>query len=122
MGLGRGYTSAVVTAAAVKAIDGAFAHVRVFRTFNGRGMFMLGSDAPLEDLTAARLASRLPPAAAADLVEWGPQKTAAETFEMILGSEAAVSELTGPAPETRPLTDDRPVNEYFLLRWLGVIR
>ena len=41
----------------------------------------------------------------------------AEIFERMLRSEFEPSELVNMAPGTPALADDRPVNEYFFLRW-----
>jgi hypothetical protein len=64
------------------------------------------------------MAAVMPPAAREDLVEWGPYPTPAEQFDAVLRNEdtpdwAVLRRLASP------LTDDRPVNEYFLVRrWL----
>jgi hypothetical protein len=62
------------------------------------------------------LAQRLPERAAADLVEWGPEDTPAGQFAILLNSELRVDRLIALAPHTPALSDDRPINEYYLLR------
>jgi hypothetical protein len=50
-------------------------------------------------------------------LEWGPQATATDQFAVVLAREIAPASLTTPA--TPPLTDDRPLNEYYFLRRRG---
>lgn len=100
--------------AVVAAVAGNFRHVRLFGSIEGWGLHILASQEPIEPLTAEELAARLPPAAVADLLEWGPAATAAEQFRPVLAREIALESLAGA--EAVPLRDDRPVNEYFFLR------
>jgi hypothetical protein len=51
-----------------------------------------------------------------DLLEWGPAADAQSQFEKVLSKELPVQELVEGAPSAPLLTDDRPVNEYYLLR------
>src|SRR5207245_2042884 len=61
------------------------------------------------------------PAAAADgLVEWLPGVPGAAVFRTLLAGEVAPAELVARYPAVGPVTDDRPTNEYFLLRSLGL--
>jgi len=62
------------------------------------------------------LADRLPKPAAQDLVEWGPATGVASQFEIVLSRERDIRVLVQENPRAPILTDDRPVNEYFLLR------
>jgi len=100
--------------AVVAAVTESFRHVRLFGSIEGWGLHILASQEPIARLTADELAARLPPAAVADLLEWGPAATAAEQFRPVLASEVALESFAGP--EAMPLRDDRPVNEYFFLR------
>jgi hypothetical protein len=79
---------------------------------------MLASDRPFPERDAAALAERLPPAAARDLVEWGPPPDPESMFEAVLQTEIPANQIVS-SPGFPPLRDDRPVNEYFLLRQLG---
>lgn len=109
----------VTLASVAKALKESFPYVRVFRSIEGWGFHFLASDSPLADCSASILASHLPPAAAADLLEWGPALNAEEQFARVLRQELSLGDLIGRAPDTPALQDDRPINEYFLLRWLG---
>ncbi len=90
--------------------------MRAFRGFGGSGYHFLARREPIPPLRARDLALALPPAAAADLVEWGPACTAEGQFQAVLAAEVPLSSLAALAPEVPPLSDDRPINEYFFLR------
>jgi hypothetical protein len=49
-------------------------------------------------------------------VEWGPAATPAEQFAIVLKQELTLDALIQKAPSVEALRDDRPVNEYYLLR------
>jgi hypothetical protein len=72
---------------------------------------------PLPVPSGSVLATRLPPAAAADFVEWGPASTAEEQFNKILARERPVEGIIGKDPVVPVLEDDQPINEYYLLRY-----
>lgn len=97
-----------------KAVTNSFPHVRAFRSLEGWGWHLLAGRAPIPARSAAELTARLPRAAARDLLELGPRKTAAEQFQALLNAEVPVDALIAPGAEG--LRDDRPVNEYFFLR------
>jgi spermidine synthase len=62
---------AMVHAAVARALRESFPCVRVFHSVEGWGYHFLATDHALPKLTGAELAQRLPPKAAADLMEWG---------------------------------------------------
>ncbi|HET9301021.1 MAG TPA: hypothetical protein VFO11_13815, partial [Candidatus Polarisedimenticolaceae bacterium] len=94
----------------------AFPHVRVFGALEGEGFHFLASEAPIPVLPIPELAARLPAAAASDLVEWGPEPTPPAQFAHLLSQEVPVQRFLEAMPEVPILEDDRPYNEYFLLR------
>ncbi len=104
----------LVVAAILRALSETFPHVRVFTSAKGRGLHVLASVDGLPAVTAAELAGRLPSRAAADLVEWNPGSTAERQFARVLGREMRLATLL--RGDVAALTDDRPVNEYFVLR------
>jgi len=104
----------LVLAALLRAVTESFPHVRAFRSVEGWGIHILASRAPLAGVTAEQLAGRLPPAAVADLTEWNPTWTPAAPFAAVLARELPLAGLR--ASNVAPLRDDRPLNEYFLLR------
>jgi spermidine synthase len=111
---------AVVVASFTRALVESFRHVRAFGSVEDWGTHFLASDAPIPDRDPAVLASRMPEAARRDLTEWGPAATPESMFAIVLGRERAVADLLAEAADTPALTDDRPFNEYYLLRrWRG---
>jgi predicted membrane-bound spermidine synthase len=104
-------------ASIIGALQAEFPFVRGFQFAEGTGMHLLASDAPLEDVPARELAARMPEAAAKDLVEWGPESSPELQLGRVLSREISL-DLSEIAPGVPPMTDDRPVNEYFLLRRL----
>ncbi len=111
-----GNKDSVIVASVAKALKESFPYVRVFTSVEGWGYHFLASDSPLPPLSAATLASRLPPAATADLLEWGPASDSEEQFARVLSHEMSIESVIQRAPGVPALQDDRPVNEYFLLR------
>jgi hypothetical protein len=105
-----------VIASVAKALRESFPYVRVFRSIEGWGHHFLASKSPLPSPSAATLASHLPPAAVADLLEWGPAANAEQQFARVLNQELSLDGLIEEAPGVPALQDDRPVNEYFILR------
>ena len=58
----------------------------------------------------------MPAKAIADMMEWGPEPDAERQFAALLNGEIPIGKLTALAPRAPALRDDRPVNEYFILR------
>jgi hypothetical protein len=58
----------------------------------------------------------MPTSAAKDLIEWGPQATPEGQLVMVLNNEISLDNLFAEDPSAPALQDDRPVNEYYLLR------
>jgi hypothetical protein len=107
---------ATVTSAFAQSLRQSFADVRVFQSIEGWGYHFLASASPMKRLAAATLTARLPAAAARDLIEWGPSSSALSQFENLLERERPIDDLIQADPSAPLLTDDRPVNEYYLLR------
>jgi hypothetical protein len=108
-----------VMAAFARAFRDTFPHVRAFFSVEGWGLHMLGSAAPIVSASPGVLAARLPPEASRDIVEWGPAATAADQFALVLKREIPLDAVVARAPRVPALRDDRPINEYYLLRQLG---
>jgi spermidine synthase len=107
------------TAAVARALKESFPYVRAFGSVDGWGIHYLASRNPIPELPASELASRMPPDAESDLVEWGPFSTAEQQFAAVLGKELPIDGLIGLNPYVPAIQDDRPINEYYLLRAHG---
>jgi hypothetical protein len=77
---------------------------------------------PIPVRSAAELVARMPPAAVRDMMEWGPAATPVEEVQDVLSKEISPDSLIALAPNTPALTDDRPINEYFLLRGMAAAK
>jgi len=117
--LPMGSNDPAIVASVARSIQESFPYVRVFHSIEGWGYHFLASRSALPQFSAAELASHLPPAAAADLVEWGPADNAEQQFASVLTQELSLDSLIQKDPDAPALQDDRPVNEYFLLRRVG---
>jgi hypothetical protein len=71
---------------------------------------------PIPVTPASVLAGRLPQSATQDLLEWGPYSTGEQQFNAVLSRELPLEAMIASAPFVPALQDDRPLNEYFLLR------
>lgn len=106
-------------AAVVGALLDSFPYVRVFSAIDeSKGMHFLASSHPLLFKNAKELARQLPAKAAKDFIEWGPSTTVAGQFEMMLREEKSPQKIIEKSPNTPILQDDKPINEYYLLRRL----
>jgi spermidine synthase len=108
---------AATMSAISKALREAFPYLRAYESIEGWGVHFLASMQPIAAATPAELARRMPASAARDLVEWNSDETPEEMFDDVLADgETHLSGLIAQAPSAPPIQDDRPVNEYFLLR------
>jgi spermidine synthase len=109
----------MATAAIARALKESFPYVRAFPSIVDFGIHYLASRQPIPSRSAADLAKRMSPAAAADLVEWGPYATAEEQWNAVLNKEVPISHIIGMNVFAPAVQDDRPINEYNELRKLG---
>jgi spermidine synthase len=103
-------------AAVARAIKNSFPYVRVFRGIEGWGWHFLASERPIPVRTAAELTARMPSTAVNDMMEWGPAPSPERQVSLLLDHESSTDAIIALSPATATLTDDRPINEYFLLR------
>jgi spermidine synthase len=110
---GDGQTRASITLALLES----FPFVRMFDSVEEWGIYYLASRAPIPARDAASLAARLPESAALDL-EALRGVPAQEIFEELLAREIDPRRFVDSQGDIEhvPLTDDRPINEYYLLR------
>ena len=103
-------------ASVARALRDSFPYIRAFKSISGWGIHYLASRQPIPNRSAAELAKRMPPAAAADLVEWGPFPTPEQQFDAVLKNEMPIDFIVGLDKNAPAMQDDRPVNEYYLIR------
>jgi spermidine synthase len=105
-------------AAVARAIQESFPYVRVYweNPQQRWGIHFLAGTEPLHDWTVNELAQHMPEKASKDLIEWGPAPDTEHQFAALLANEVTIQTLLAEAPETPALRDDKPVNEYYLIR------
>jgi hypothetical protein len=105
-----------VQSSVARALQQSFTYVRVFRPVEENGWHFLASMQPVAERSAADLLTRMPAEAVTDMMEWGPATTPAEQFDRMLRTDLTTQTLISRSPDTPALEDDRPVNEYDMLR------
>jgi spermidine synthase len=104
------------TVAVMKALTQSFPYTRAFRSVGQFGIHFLAGMEPLPVVSSSVLASRLPPLAVADIVEWSPQTTPQQQLELVLSQELTTNKILAETPHAPAIQDDQPINEYYLLR------
>jgi spermidine synthase len=105
-----------VQASVARALKNSFSYVYVYPSVEKWGWHFFASDRPIPNRSAAELVARMPAKAVADMMEWGPADTPEEQFDLMLAARMTPEQMIALAPGTVALQDDRPINEYFLLR------
>jgi len=110
----------VVRSAVSRALSESFPYVRVFQYYPsyGLGYQFLASREPIPNLTGRELVHRMPQSAVRDLMEWSFAPTAEEEMNYVLRKEIPIAQMLTADPNAVAMQDDRPVNEYVLLRKL----
>ena len=109
-------------AAMARAFRDSFPYVRLFRWGANWQIHMLGSDQPIPRRTPEEMLQRMPPEAVADLTEWISEgvgdrnQIVADGFAFLLANEWTLDAMMADSPNTPALRDDRPINEYYVLR------
>jgi predicted membrane-bound spermidine synthase len=107
-------SQADVQLAMAKALRKQFPYVRMFVSYDRFGIHFLASRRPLTGLDAAKMEARMPAAAKADMMEWFHRGAPRNVFQATLDGEVDLDRFL--AGWDRSLTDDRPYNEYYLMR------
>jgi hypothetical protein len=107
-----------VRSAVARALKESFPYVRVLQYGPSWGFHFLASSRPIPNRTGAELVERMPAAAIEDMMEWKYEATPEQEFTYLLQRETSTDQLIAGDPLSPAMQDDRPVNEYFLLRGL----
>ncbi len=109
----------LIAQATVRSVTDSFPYVRCFISVQGSGMHILASMDPIAPLTPAQLIAKMPKSAKEDLLEWsGTQDLNVDVSNAIV-REFPPKDILNTNEEIR-ITDDQPMNEYFLLRRSGL--
>lgn len=109
--------------AIAKSLSNEFPCVRVFKSVEGWGYHFFASMQEFKLPTASEFLTRLPVLAESDFIEWNRSKKPGELYKKFADGEISLDQiLTTDVNFT--VTDDRPFNEYFLIRrmvdkWTG---
>jgi spermidine synthase len=103
--------------AVIRSIHESFPYVRGFPSVEGWGIHLLASMEPIEHLDSMQLADRMPAGAKKDLLEWNTSQDATAYLDQVITNEYSIQSVLNPDLNVQ-VTDDRPFNEYFLLRRL----
>jgi spermidine synthase len=101
--------------AITRSLTDAFPYVKAFGSAEGWGIHYLASMQPIQLPTAAQSLARFSPAVRADLLEWQPKADLRAFWKDVLAREIKPEVLMSSDPSLS-ITDDRPFNEYYLLR------
>lgn len=108
----------VVLSSVARALSESFPYVRAFQYFPNWGYQFLASKQPIPYRTGPELVKHMPPSAIRDLMEWPLDPTPQQEMSYVLRKEKPLAEFIAADPNAQAMRDDRPVNEYALLRKL----
>jgi spermidine synthase len=92
-----------------------FPHIRVFRSVENWGFHFIASMKPIDIPTTDVFINRMPQNARIDFMEWYPDQHIGTIVDKFLSNEQKIGGLLSKDEEIY-ISDDKPFNEYFLLR------
>jgi spermidine synthase len=101
--------------AVLRSVASSFPCVHSFLSIDGWGLHILASVDPIKFRTPAQLIAQMPEATKTDLLEWSRTKDLTQDVTRVLHQEILINNFIASDPDVQ-ITDDDPVNEYFLLR------
>jgi spermidine synthase len=105
-----------IESSVTKALSESFAFVRIYGSVEGFGWHFFASMKPIPERTAAEMVAQMPAGAVADMMEWGPAANPEQQFQRMLSRAVPIQEMIAKSPASPPISDDRPINEYFFVR------
>jgi predicted membrane-bound spermidine synthase len=112
---------AVAAQALMRSLQESFPYVRCFPSVERSGVHLLASMDPIEIPTPEQLAARMPAGAKNDLLEWDTSGDLSAYLGRVVSQEIPIENVLSPDPKIQ-IIDDNPLNEYFLLRQVGLFR
>ncbi len=107
--------------AVARSIGESFPYVVAFKSIGEWGYHFLASTSPIRDIAPAEFVARLPEPAKRDLMEWNLNTSIERMAENILSRRTDIGKLLPLGSKNMTVTDDRPYNEYFVLRRNGFL-
>ena len=102
--------------ALVRSLTDIFPYVKSYKSLEGWGFHLLASMSPFETPKAEEILSRLPELAKRDMMEWTPEMDIKNFLNLTLEREIPVDILLNQQDDSIYISDDRPFNEYYLVR------
>ncbi len=111
-----------ILSAVAQSLHQSFPYVRVYKGVGGKGFHFLASSQKLGRPTVEQCIRRMTPAAREDLLEWNPGWALSPLVKPFMEREVPLEDLLNSADPVA-ITDDRPINEYYLIRrWLDGVK
>lgn len=104
--------------AVLQSIKESFPYVDTFPSVEGWGLHLIASTEPIGPLDGEQLAAHMPEPAKKDFMEWYSSQDVAATLRLVVTNGLPIGSFVDLNPHMQ-ITDDRPFNEYFLLRRLS---
>ena len=107
----------LIDSAITRALVESFDYIVAFRSIEHAGTHYTASTSPIHVPGVEEFVSRLPAEAQRDLVEWnsGDRRDMRVFMSDVLGRQVSIDRLLNADPAVI-ITDDRPFNEYYLMR------
>jgi spermidine synthase len=105
----------------MRSVDASFPYTRCFPSIEGWGLHVLASLDPIPEQTPAQLVARMPANAQKDLMEWAASGSVADYMGSVVSREVPIQTVLDFNFDVQ-ITDDEPINEYYLLRQLRLIQ
>jgi hypothetical protein len=109
-----------VLSGATRSLGQSFRYVKIYELIGNWGYHILASNEPFQELSAEQVLAKMPQKARADFEELLTEKDKDATLLGILktpfSQEQNVPQVLAKTADNVTLDDDRPLNEYFILR------
>src|SRR5262249_2086141 len=102
--------------AIARSLTQAFPYVKIYTWSREWGVHFLASNQQIEEPSVDAALSYLSPAAQKDLLEWEPGASPRTLLTQVFSQRASVDKLMAGSSPDIAITDDRPFNEYYLIR------
>jgi len=101
--------------AVARSLHNAFTDVRIYKSIGGWGYHFIASTSSMNKPTVQQMLDRMPKKARQDIMEWIDNAKTEDVIRTILHMEIPLRKALNTDAMIK-ITDDRPYNEYYLLR------
>jgi spermidine synthase len=117
------YNDPWLIAGVLRSCSNTFRYVKVFDV-PGNCYYTISSDQPITQPDWTIAVANMPESAKKDMLEWVDRQHLThdprELLEQLYQHELPLDKLMNPDPNLK-ITDDKPINEYFLLKKIGIL-